>query len=94
MKDSDWWIESRDGKVGAAPNFQSYSTLSRLAACQPVFCSSNFYHLRDFKACKMVGAENTDELLLGYSPDGMFEIVLRPGKFFFQAIFFVLCQFF
>ena len=57
--------------------------MCRLAACQPVLVVLDFFlSFCDFKACKMVGAENTDELLLGYSPDGMFEIILRPGKFF------------
>ena len=32
---------------------------------------------------------DNDELLLGYSPDGMFEIVLRPGNFFFHKFFFM-----
>ena len=31
----------------------------------------------------MVGAA-ANEFLLGYTPDGNFEIVARPGKFFFQ----------
>ena len=33
----------------------------------------------------MVGAGNDEgrEYVLGYSPDGRFEIVARPGKFFF-----------
>ena len=43
----------------------------------------------------MVGASDNEEMLLGYSPDGMFEIVLRPGKFFFQKkIFFTQILFF
>ena len=32
---------------------------------------------------------DNDELLLGYSPDGMFQIVLRRGKFFFIKNFFL-----
>ena len=40
----------------------------------------------------MVGAAVYDEMLLGFTADGMFEIILRPGKFFSR--FFVLCQFF
>ena len=32
----------------------------------------------------MVGAGNNGELLLGFTADGLFEIVLRPGKFFFS----------
>ena len=35
----------------------------------------------------MVGAGNSNELLLGFSPDGLFEIILRLGKFFFQKCF-------
>ena len=31
----------------------------------------------------MVGAA-ANEFLLGYTPDGNFEIVARPGKFFFS----------
>ena len=37
----------------------------------------------------MVGADDSGrEYVLGYSPDGRFEIVARPGKFFFQKNFF------
>ena len=33
----------------------------------------------------MVGADdNGREYVLGYSPDGRYEIVARPGKFFFR----------
>ena len=35
----------------------------------------------------MVGAAG-NEFFLGYTPDGNFEIVARPGKFFFQKNFF------
>ena len=36
----------------------------------------------------MVGAGNDQEreYVLGYSPDGRFEIVARPGKFFFPFL--------
>lgn len=36
----------------------------------------------------MVGLEAEREFLLGFTPCGMFEIVLRPGKFFFSEFFF------
>ena len=37
----------------------------------------------------MVGAAAYDaEMLLGYTADGMYEIVLRPGKFCFQKKYF------
>ena len=29
-------------------------------------------------------APTPTEYLLGYSPDGLFEIIVRPGKFFFR----------
>ena len=32
-------------------------------------------------------------MLLGYTADGMFEIVLTPGKFFFQKKIFFLLKF-
>ena len=32
---------------------------------------------------KMVGELQSQEFLIGYSPDGQFEIIARPGKFFF-----------
>ena len=36
-----------------------------------------------------VQSVQSQEFLLGYSPDGRFEIVARPGKFFFKKkIFF------
>ena len=38
----------------------------------------------------MVGAgDESREYVLGYSPDGRFEIVARPGNFFFRKIFFL-----
>ena len=42
----------------------------------------------------MVGAGNDEnrEYVLGYSPDGRFEIVARPGKFFFQNFFSILVK--
>lgn len=40
----------------------------------------------------MVGAGNDGELLLGFTADGLFEIVLRQGKFFFRKK--ILCQIF
>ena len=39
----------------------------------------------------MVGAAANDaEMLLGYTADGMYEIVLRLGKFFFRKNFVLL----
>ena len=38
----------------------------------------------------MVGAaDDSREYVLGYSPDGRFEIVARPGKFFSEKFFFL-----
>ena len=31
----------------------------------------------------MIGMPQTQEFLIGYSPDGNYEIIARPGKFFF-----------
>ena len=31
----------------------------------------------------MIGMAQTQEFLLGYSPDGNYEIIARPGKYFF-----------
>ena len=37
----------------------------------------------------MIGMAQAQEFLLGYSPDGNYEIIARPGKFFFsEKIFF------
>ena len=38
----------------------------------------------------MVGDVQSQEFLLGYSPDGQFEIIARPGNFFFPEFFFFL----
>ena len=38
----------------------------------------------------MVGDVQSQEFLLGYSPDGQFEIIARPDKNFFQKNFFFL----
>ena len=32
----------------------------------------------------MVGAGNNGEIPFGFTADGLYEIILRPGKFFFQ----------
>ena len=38
----------------------------------------------------MVGAgDESREYVLGYSPDGRFEIVARPGNFFFRKFCFL-----
>ena len=42
----------------------------------------------------MVGAAVYDEMLLGFTADGMFEIILRPVKFFFRKIFLFFVKFF
>ena len=42
---------------------------------------------------KMVGAAVNDEMLLGFTADGMFEIILRPGKFLFRKFFSSLSNF-
>ena len=33
---------------------------------------------------KMIGDINNGEIPFGFTADGLFEIILRPGKFFFQ----------
>ena len=37
----------------------------------------------------MIGMPQTQEFLIGYSPDGNYEIIARPGKFFFRKKFFL-----
>ena len=32
----------------------------------------------------MVGAGNNGEIPFGFTADGLYEIILRPGKFFFR----------
>lgn len=46
----------------------------------------------------MVGAGNNGEIPFGFTADGLYEIILRPGKFFFSeknVLYsnFFLCQF-
>ena len=42
-----------------------------------------------FKYLKMISVADS-EMLLGFTADGLYEIILRPGKIFFQKIFFLL----
>ena len=57
-------------------------------------CSLHFFCNLRVLIAKMVGAAAYDaEMLLGYTADGMFEIVLTPGKFFFQKKIFFYSNF-
>ena len=42
----------------------------------------------------MIGMAQAQEFLLGYTPNGDYEIIARPGNFFFQKIFFSFFNFF
>ena len=89
MKDSDWWMKSPDRNWLLRCGSRSFDILSS-SCTQPVLISPVFFcSICAITLLKMVGAMDNDELLLGYSPDGMFEIVLRPGKFFFHKFFFM-----
>ena len=86
LKDSDWWRESPDPNRLLRRASRSFDSTSST-------CTQDFFvALEIFETCaileKMVGAGNDQEreYVLGYSPDGRFEIVARPGKFFFLSI--------
>ena len=87
MKESDWWMESPDPNRLLRCDSRSFG-ISPSSWRQPVLFYPIFIiHLRNFYQIKMVGAAQS-EFLLGYTPDGLFEIIMRSGKFFFQINFF------
>ena len=88
-KDSDWSRESPDPNRLLQRASRSFDNTSSTCTQGFFVVLQDFIDLRDFGKISMVGAGNDEnrEYVLGYSPDGRFEIVARPGKFFFQNFF-------
>ena len=82
--------ESHLTRIGCCNALLDHSTIRRLPAIRVfLLFFKDFIDLRDFGKISMVGAGNDEnrEYVLGYSPDGRFEIVARPGKFFSEFFF-------
>ena len=79
--------------VGCCGGIPDHSTVRRLGGNTLFFFLLDFLQFALFEV-KMVGAAAYDEMLLGFTADGMFEIILRPGKFFFfrKNFFFKFCS--
>ena len=81
LKDSDWWRESPD------PN-RLLQRASRSFGLLPSYlCAGYFFFLLFFEfMCPIYRNMPVlpSEFLLGYTADGLFEIIMRPSKFFFS----------
>ena len=76
-------MESHLTRVGCGSALLDHSFVERLAARSLFLFSPYFCLMCPGIYPKMVGELQSQEFLIGYSPDGQFEIIARPGKFFF-----------
>ena len=95
-KDSDWSREAPDPNRLLQRASRSFGLLPSTWK-QAVFLFSRFFQLMCPIYANMPALPS--EFLLGYTADGLFEIIMRPSKFFFfSEIFFfqilVLYEFF